>query len=201
MCQMVYFLEKGSRRGTLKTTICWFWVMSGIHWEIPIDLICWTTSHSYENMGPTKTQHAGSWTAGTTTPLPCVYTFATAAFGRKFLLQPSSCPCTPSGSHFRCFTWWHPVMSAGSPAAGVPGFSIPLYPDSLKIARVKPIFKGGNKNDSTLYRPISILTQINRIFEKLLRDRLYAFVKDKLYRKHFGFCPKNSTKHPVLDLK
>ena len=76
-----------------------------------------------------------------------------------------------------------------------------IYPDSLKIARVKPIFKGGNKNESTLYRPISILSQINRIFEKLLRDRLYDFVKDKLYRKQFGFRPKNSTEHPVLDLK
>ena len=52
-----------------------------------------------------------------------------------------------------------------------------IYPDSLKIARVIPIFKGGNKNESTLYRPISILSQINRILEKLLRDRLYDFVK------------------------
>ena len=76
-----------------------------------------------------------------------------------------------------------------------------IYPDSLKIARVKPIFKGGNKNDTTTYRPISILPQINRLFEKLLRDRLYDFVKDKLYRKQFGFRPKNSTDHPVLDLK
>ena len=76
-----------------------------------------------------------------------------------------------------------------------------IYPNSLKLARVVPIFKGGNKNESTLYRPISILTQINRIFEKLLRDRLYDFVKGKLYRKQFGFRPKNSTEHPVLDLK
>ena len=35
---------------------------------------------------------------------PCV--FATAALGREFPLQPSSCPCTPSGSRFRCFTWY-----------------------------------------------------------------------------------------------
>ena len=76
-----------------------------------------------------------------------------------------------------------------------------IYPDCLKIARVKPIFKGGNRNESTLYRPISILSQINRIFERLLRDRLYNFVKNKLYRKQFGFRPKNSTEHPVLDLK
>ena len=77
-----------------------------------------------------------------------------------------------------------------------------IYPDSLKLARVIPIFKGGgNKNESSLYQPISILTQINRIFERLLRDRLYDFVKDKLYRKQFGFRPKNSPEHPVLDLK
>ena len=57
------------------------------------------------------------------------------------------------------------------------------------------------KNQIPSYRPISILTQINRIFEKILRDRLYDFVKDKLYQKQFGFRPKNSTEHPVLDMK
>ena len=76
-----------------------------------------------------------------------------------------------------------------------------IYPDSLKIAKVIPIFKGGDKNDPSSYQPISILSQINRIFEKLLRDRLYDFMKDKLYKKQFGFRPKNSTEHPVLDLK
>lgn len=76
-----------------------------------------------------------------------------------------------------------------------------IYPNSLKIARVKPIFKGGLKNETTSYRPISILTQINRIFEKILRDRLYDFMKDKLYCKQFGFRPKNSTEHHVLDMK
>ena len=76
-----------------------------------------------------------------------------------------------------------------------------IYPDSLKIARVIPIFKGGIKNLIPSYRPISILTQINRIFEKIIRDSLYDFIKDKLYRKQFGFRPKNSTEHPVLDLK
>ena len=76
-----------------------------------------------------------------------------------------------------------------------------IYPDSLKIARVKPIFKDGNRNDTSSYRPISILSQFNRIFEKLIRDRLYNFMEDKLSKKQFGFRPKNSTEHPVLDLK
>ena len=56
-----------------------------------------------------------------------------------------------------------------------------VYPDSLKVARVTPVFKGGNKNSTTSYRPISILTQLNRVLEKILCDRLYTFMKPKLY--------------------
>ena len=76
-----------------------------------------------------------------------------------------------------------------------------VYPDSLKLARVTPVFKGGNKNETTSYRPISILSQINRIFEKLLRDRLFNFLGKKIYKKQFGFQPKHSTEQPILDLK
>merc|ERR1712055_1019448 len=76
-----------------------------------------------------------------------------------------------------------------------------VYPDRLKLARVIPIFKGGNQNETTSYRPISILSQINRIFEKLLRDRLYDFLGKKIYKKQFGFQPKHSTEQPILDLK
>ena len=78
-----------------------------------------------------------------------------------------------------------------------------VYPDKLKLARVTPVYKGGknNKNETTSYRPISILTQVNRIFEKLLRDRLYSFLRKKIYLKQFGFQPKHSTEQPVLDLK
>ena len=58
-----------------------------------------------------------------------------------------------------------------------------------------------NKNETTSYRPISILTQINRIFEKLLRDRLHNFLGNKIYKRQFGFQPKHSTEQPILDLK
>ena len=61
--------------------------------------------------------------------------------------------------------------------------------------------KGDNKNMVTTYGPISTLTQFNCIFEKLLKDRLYNFLEKKIYKKQFGFQPKNSTEQPVLDLK
>ena len=45
------------------------------------------------------------------------------------------------------------------------------------------------------------MTQFNRIFEKLLHKRLYSFISPHLYVKQFGFQPKNSTHHAILDLK
>ena len=41
-----------------------------------------------------------------------------------------------------------------------------IYPDNLKIAKVIPIFKKGDQTLVNNYRPISILSTINKIFEK-----------------------------------
>ena len=78
-----------------------------------------------------------------------------------------------------------------------------VYPNILKTARVTPIYKGGAKNDTSSYRPISILTQLNRIFEKLLYNRLFGFFSKHgiLSKKQFGFQPKHNTQHAILDLK
>ena len=40
-------------------------------------------------------------------------------------------------------------------------------PDSTKIAEVIPIFRNGDCNKATDYRPISLLSQFNKIFENL----------------------------------
>ena len=42
-----------------------------------------------------------------------------------------------------------------------------VYPDSLKVAEVIPIFKKGDHDETSNYRPISLLSQFNKIFEKL----------------------------------
>ena len=42
-----------------------------------------------------------------------------------------------------------------------------LYPDELKIARVIPLHKGGAKFELKNFRPISILSSINKIFETI----------------------------------
>ena len=43
------------------------------------------------------------------------------------------------------------------------------YFDELKIACVTPLHKGGSKFDLQNYRPISVLTSFNKIFETIIK--------------------------------
>ena len=74
-----------------------------------------------------------------------------------------------------------------------------VFPDTLKIARVIPLFKSGDRNDISNYHPISLLPVISKIFEKLIHSRLISFL-DKhnvLYSKQFGFRKQHSTIHAL----
>ena len=49
------------------------------------------------------------------------------------------------------------------------------YPDLFKITEVISIFKKGNPELATNYRPISLNHQFNKIFEKLTYSRMYDY--------------------------
>jgi len=70
-----------------------------------------------------------------------------------------------------------------------------VYANSLKVAQVIPIRKKRDKNECTNYRPISLLSQVNKIFERILHHRLYSYLQDfELLTGHqFGFRPNSST--------
>ena len=63
------------------------------------------------------------------------------------------------------------------------------YPDLLKIVKVVPIFKQGELNKMTNYCPISLFSQFNKIFEKLLYIRIYSYLTRfiLLSDQQFGF--------------
>ena len=50
-----------------------------------------------------------------------------------------------------------------------------IFPEKLKEARVIPIFKQGDPLAPSNYRPISLLSIFDKIFEKLMCKRLQAF--------------------------
>jgi len=77
-----------------------------------------------------------------------------------------------------------------------------IYPDKLKIAKVIPIFKKGTRTSVNNYRPISILSSINKIFEKILYSRLINYI-DKfqiLYKYQYGFRKNHSTDRALIEL-
>ena len=51
-------------------------------------------------------------------------------------------------------------------------FKNEIFPENMKTAKIIPIFKSGDREDCTNYRPISLLPQISKILEKLFNRRL-----------------------------
>ncbi len=50
------------------------------------------------------------------------------------------------------------------------------FPDRMKIAKVIPLYKSGEKQLFTNYRPVSLLSQFSKILEKLFVARLDSFI-------------------------
>ena len=75
-------------------------------------------------------------------------------------------------------------------------------PDLLKIAKVCPIHKKGDKSDVSNYRPISILPCFSKIYEKLVHNRLVNYF-DKysvLSNNQYGFRTNYSTYMAVINM-
>ncbi len=76
-----------------------------------------------------------------------------------------------------------------------------IFPESLKIARVVPIHKGGSKTDVANYRPISLLSSFSKIYEKLMHKRILDFLdtNSSLFEMQYGFRPGRSCEHALLN--
>ena len=77
------------------------------------------------------------------------------------------------------------------------------YFDNLKISKAIPVYKDKGSNlDRGNYRPISLLSNINKIVEKLMYNRLHSFLSkhDCIYTNQFGFRKNHSTIHALISL-
>ena len=77
-----------------------------------------------------------------------------------------------------------------------------IFPDSLKVAKITPIFKKENPHITDNYRPISLLPAISKIFEKVAYKQVYAYFieNDLLYDSQYGFRKLHSTELAALEI-
>ena len=72
----------------------------------------------------------------------------------------------------------------------------------FKTAKVVPVFKKDLKLDYSNYRPISLLSNIEKILETCMYKRLYTFLNNNniIYNLQFGFTQQYSTSHALINI-
>ena len=74
------------------------------------------------------------------------------------------------------------------------------FPSVWKEAKVKPLFRTGNKEDVNNYRPISILPTLSKLIEKWVERQFSQYLNDfnLLHKSQSGFRPKHSTESALI---
>ena len=77
-----------------------------------------------------------------------------------------------------------------------------VFPSCLKVATITPLWKTGEKTDPDNYRPISILSSVSKVFERLLFNRISHFIEttNQLLKNQFGFRSKRSCVHAIAEI-
>ena len=75
-------------------------------------------------------------------------------------------------------------------------------PNTWKEANVSPIRKKNDPSDVSNYRPISLLSTVSKVLEKILHEYLFNFFRDNNVITAFqlGFVPGNSTVNQLIDI-
>lgn len=76
-----------------------------------------------------------------------------------------------------------------------------IFPDKFKFAIIKPLFKSGDRKTISNYRPISMLTNFSKIFEKIIKTRLLSYLEKNnlLSKSQYGFRPGLSTENALYN--
>ena len=77
-----------------------------------------------------------------------------------------------------------------------------IFPDSLKIAKIIPLYEKRNVNSITNYRPISLLSTVSKVLERVMFNQLFTYLDhNNLLSEHqYGFRAIHSTELAAIKL-
>ena len=76
------------------------------------------------------------------------------------------------------------------------------FPEILKFSKVVPIHKAGPNNIITNYRPVALISNLEKVIEKFLHSRITSFFDSyKIFgNQQFGFRKNSSTTSAIINL-
>ena len=75
-----------------------------------------------------------------------------------------------------------------------------VFPEVLKFAEVSPIFKRNDSLNKENYRPVSVISLVSKVLEKLMCTQLEGFMKEELSSLLTGFKRNHSTQHCLVNM-
>ena len=72
------------------------------------------------------------------------------------------------------------------------------FPSILTLADIIPVFKKGDKECKNNYEPVSILSNMSKIFERIIFRKISNYMESFLLKYHCGFRKGYSTQHCLL---
>ena len=74
------------------------------------------------------------------------------------------------------------------------------FPHMWKSAIIIALFKKGIKSDPTNYRPISLLSCVGKVFERVIFKYIYNSLIELIYKYQSGFMHKHFTVHQLIEI-
>ena len=95
-----------------------------------------------------------------------------------------------------------PVIEPAIAVAFIKCIEERTFPKCLKIAKIMRIFKKGDKRKPEKFRPMSLLSSISKVFEKLLQSRMIKFCEKKsnISGIQYGFRSKRSCIDSIVSI-
>ena len=75
-----------------------------------------------------------------------------------------------------------------------------VFPDELKLAEVIPLFKKADPFDKSNYCPVSLLSHMSKVFERIIYNQINEYIEPFLSNLLTGFRKNHNTRHSLLKM-